>query len=181
MISNYNYKIENFVATPADGEQYIKIYNKFGKLVHDIAPTLAYFYQRNHYIIIEIHGDNTIILDFENENTAMLAITKLNDIKNTIYQNTQYSFTNLELLNGALDVRYYPNTVIDSMFYTRDYLNVYFSRTGHTHTFSNITDSASTSIVLQGSSVPSSSGDTGIPGTLHSDGNYLYYCYATDS
>lgn len=104
----FNFKSQNFVSKPKGKDSVIRIYDKNNKPKYSINPEKMYFYYKNRFLFIRQDGMNNVTLDFENENEAILALKKLNEIKNFFVDTTGSSdyFTKDQLNNGILDSRY---------------------------------------------------------------------------
>jgi len=129
----FNFKIENFIQSPTNNDNAIKIYDKYGKLVYSINPDLAYFFYKNNLVIIKVDDEEDITLDFETNSDAINALSKLNDIKKVLIKNinnTDGYYLKTELNNGVLDNRYYTSAQTD----------LYFSQTGHSHFLTELID-----------------------------------------
>jgi len=115
----FNYKTNNFLATPEGTDTNLRIYNKIGKLKYTVTPIKCYFYYKDRLVYIRQDGSNNITLDFENETEAALALTMLNAAKGTFFKSDAEArdyYTKIELNNGQLDNRYYTETEADDNF-----------------------------------------------------------------
>ena len=79
-----SYSINTFVRTPSQGDTYIKIYNKYNKLIYSIDPNIAFFYKSSNILSIKVNDSNDIFLDFETASECNDALLKLNSIKQTL-------------------------------------------------------------------------------------------------
>jgi hypothetical protein len=121
-MSIFNYKYENFVAVPTGNDTQLRIYDKNNNLVYTFDPNVAYFYTKNNYVNIQVEDEKDINLDFENENEALRAITKLNQYKKLFTKKEQEEvpyYTKDELSGGTLDWRYYTKVEALATFYTQ--------------------------------------------------------------
>lgn len=111
----FDYKSSNFVATPAIGDKRIRLYDKLRNLRHSIEPELSYFYLSNNCVIVKVTNKNDIRLSFETKSDAIIAISKLIDVKRFFVTTSQanllawtYSTLNINMpasattLNGDL-------------------------------------------------------------------------------
>jgi len=104
----FDYKSSNFISTPATGDKRIRIYDKNKNLRFSIEPELSYFYVNNNCVVIKVTNKNDITLSFETKRDALLAISKLIDVKrffvNTVSSNILgyiYSSLNLNMPASA--------------------------------------------------------------------------------
>lgn len=104
----FDYKSSNFVAIPAVGDKRIRIYDKLGNLTYSIEPELSYFYLNNNCIVIKVTNKNDIILSFETKADAIIALSKLVDVKRFFVKTSQanvlgwtYSTLNLNMPASA--------------------------------------------------------------------------------
>ena len=128
----YNYDLINFIATPTSSDVTIKIFDKNGVFKYSISPLISYYFFKNQYVVIKVDDAEDIMLDFEDSQTAMSALEKLNDAKTIITEQADSNityYTKDELNTGQLDDRYYTQTAI-----TNAYAPIV-----HTHAFTGLT------------------------------------------
>lgn len=102
----YNYKTSNFLASPKGKDKVLRLYNKFGKHKYSIRPQRTTFYYYNNKVYIS-QDESKIILDFENEKEASIALSMLNKAKSKLIKIDQGDYYTIDQLNnGALDFRY---------------------------------------------------------------------------
>lgn len=77
----YEYKLENFIAKPINGDKRLFIYNKDGELVDSIIVDLSHYFVKNNCLIIKITNKNDLILSFADKSIAQQALEKLDDYR----------------------------------------------------------------------------------------------------
>jgi len=77
----YSYTLDTFLATPAAGDTKLRIYDKNRVLKYTITPELSYFFVKNNLVIIKQENQADIVLNFEDNSTAIKALSKLNEAK----------------------------------------------------------------------------------------------------
>jgi len=114
----YNYKLENFVATPSDDDLKIQLWNRYGKIKHLLDPDIEYYYYQDRNVIIIVDDHDDIILDFIDYPTAVEALKKLSFVISIFKSraSTTNWYTQAELNNGVLNFLYYTQTDVDYMF-----------------------------------------------------------------
>jgi len=73
----YNYKLENFLVKPINGDKRLFIYDKNGNFVDSMITDLSHWFVKNNCLVIKITNKNDIILSFENRLIAQQAADKL--------------------------------------------------------------------------------------------------------
>lgn len=97
IINMASYTINTFVRTPSQGDTYIKIYNKYNKLIYSIDPNIVSFYKSSNILSIKVNDSNDVFLDFETASECNDALLKLNSIKQTLISMVESSgVTNLK-------------------------------------------------------------------------------------
>lgn len=73
----YNYKLENFLVKPINGDKRLFIYDKNGNFVDSVITDLSHWFVKNNCLVIKITNKNDIILSFESRSVAQQAADKL--------------------------------------------------------------------------------------------------------
>lgn len=73
----YNYKLENFLVKPINGDKRLFIYDKNGNFIDSLITDLSHWFVKNNCLVIKITNKNDIILSFESRLVAQQAADKL--------------------------------------------------------------------------------------------------------
>jgi len=73
----YNYKLENFLIKPINGDKRLIVYDKDGNFVDSVITDLSHFFVKNNCLVIKITNKNDLILSFESRTVAQQALSKL--------------------------------------------------------------------------------------------------------
>lgn len=83
----YEYSLDNFLSTPASGDQRLFIYNRYNEYVASITSDISHYFVRNNCLIIKITNKNDLILSFESRDIAQLALEKLSLHRKSLISN----------------------------------------------------------------------------------------------
>lgn len=88
----FDYKLENFISKPSNGDQRLVINDKNDEFISSITPDISHYFVKNNCLIIKITNKNDLILSFENRFIAQQALEKLDYYKKIILSfNGEYS------------------------------------------------------------------------------------------
>ena len=78
-----NLDVNNFVRIPSPNDRVIFIYDKNNNIIMNIDPYSSVFFNKKQFVYIMTDGkvDYNNILEFNNEDEGILALSKLNDVK----------------------------------------------------------------------------------------------------
>ena len=77
----YEYKLENFLSVPLNGDQRLIINDKNGNYVDSIITDLSHYFVKNNCLVIKITNKNDLILSFESRIVAQQSLEKLDDYR----------------------------------------------------------------------------------------------------
>ena len=80
----YEYKLENFLSVPIDGDKRLIINDKNGNYVDSIITDLSHYFVKNNCLVIKITNKNDLILSFESRTVAQQALEKLDNYRKAL-------------------------------------------------------------------------------------------------
>jgi hypothetical protein len=96
----YEYKLDNFLAKPINGDKRLIISDKNGNFVDSIITDISHFFVKNNCLVIKITNKNDLILSFESTTVAQQALEKLDLYRKTLLiTNSNLTRTNVPTLN----------------------------------------------------------------------------------
>jgi len=84
----YNYKLENFLSYPVNGDNRLFINDKNGNFVDSITTDISHAFVKNNCLIIKITNKNDLILSFESRTVAQQALSKLESYRKSLMIST---------------------------------------------------------------------------------------------
>lgn len=73
----YNYKLDNFLMVPINGDQRLFIIDKDNNFVDSIITDISHYFVKNNCLVIKITNKNDLLLSFESRIVAQQALEKL--------------------------------------------------------------------------------------------------------
>lgn len=86
----YNYKLENFLSKPINGDQRLIINDKNNNYVDSITTDISHYFVQNNCLVIKITNKNDLLLSFESRTVAQQALEKLNNYRNALLTANNY-------------------------------------------------------------------------------------------
>ena len=81
---SYQYKLDNFLSKPLNGDQRLIINDKNNNFVDSITTDISHYFVKNNCLVIKITNKNDLILSFENRATAQQALDKLDSYRKSL-------------------------------------------------------------------------------------------------
>lgn len=80
----YEFKFDNFVSVPINGDQRLIIWDKNNNYIDSLTTDISHFFVKNNCLIIKITNKNDLILSFESRAVAQQALDKMDSYRKSL-------------------------------------------------------------------------------------------------
>ncbi len=80
----YEFKLDNFVSVPINGDQRLIIWDKDNNYIDSLTTDISHYFVKNNCLVIKITNKNDLILSFESRTVAQQALDKLDSYRKSL-------------------------------------------------------------------------------------------------